>query len=134
MFNRSKLWAAALLAAVFGAGIMAGWAIQARADERGSRGFRRGPDAMVNYLTGELDLTAAQQDSVRAVLARHKPAMQALWEKVHPQMDSLRQVMRAEITAQLNPTQQARYQQLLADHQHRRDSTKATDSTNRGAN
>jgi Spy/CpxP family protein refolding chaperone len=135
MFNRSKFWAAALLAAAFGAGAMAGWAIQASADP-GGRDRRRGTDAMVNYLAGELDLTAAQRDSVRAVFDRHRPAMKALWETVHPQMDSLRSAMRAAIAAQLTPSQQRRYQGLIADQErrHRHDSTKATDTTTRGVN
>jgi len=135
MFNRSKLWAAALLVAVFGAGAMAGWAIQASADDRG-RNRRRGTDAMVNYLAGELDLTAAQRDSVRAVFDRHRPAMKALWETVHPRMDSLRAAMRVAIAGQLTPAQQRTYQKLIADQEarHRHDSTKATDTTTRGAN
>ncbi len=135
MFNRSKLWATALLAAVFGAGAMAGWAIQAQADDRGARDRRRGTDAMVSYLAGELDLTAAQRDSVRAVFDRHRPAMKALWETVHPQMDSLRRAMRVEIAARLTPPQQRRYQALIAaqEERHRHDSTQATDTT-RGAN
>lgn len=128
MFNRSKTWAVVLLAATFGAGIAAGWAMQAWADDRGGTRGRRGPDAMVAYLAGELDLTAAQRDSVRAVFARHRPAMRALWESVHPQMDSLRRNMRDEIASHLTSTQQARYRELVASwgQRHRTDSSNAT--------
>lgn len=124
MFNRSKFWAVALLAAVFGTGVLSGWAMQAWADPGDRRGSRRGPDAMVEYLAGELGLTTPQRDSVRAVLERHRPAMRALWERVHPQLDSLRQAMRTEISAQLTPAQQARYRELIAaqEHRHRTDS------------
>src|SRR5437773_11554686 len=76
MFNRSKAWAAVLLAAVFVAGGAAGWGIAAWRDPRGHRG---GPDAMVNYLDDPLRLSAAQKDSVRAVLARHPAEKEALW-------------------------------------------------------
>lgn len=125
MFNRSRTWALALLAATFGAGIVAGWAMQAWADDRGRARGPRGPDAMVAYLAGELDLTAAQRDSVRAVFARHRPAMRALWESMHPRMDSLRQAMRADVAAQLTPAQQARYHELIAawEQRHRPDSS-----------
>jgi len=125
MFNRSKTWAVVLLAATFGAGIAAGWAMQTWADDRGGSRGRRGPDAMVAYLAGELDLSAVQRDSVRAVFARHRPAMRALWESVHPQMDSLRRAMRDEVAAQLTAAQQARYRELVAGwgQRHRPDSS-----------
>ncbi len=128
MFNRSKLWAVALLAAVFGTGVLSGWAIQAWAEPGRQRERGRGTEAMVTYLTGELDLTAAQQDSVRAVLVRHRPAMRALWESVRPHMDSLRQALRDGISAQLTPPQAARYRELIAaqEHRHRTDSANTT--------
>jgi Spy/CpxP family protein refolding chaperone len=128
MFDRSKTWAAVLLAATFVAGAAAGWAMQAWGDDGGRSRGRRGPEGMVAYLAGELDLTAAQRDSVRAVFARHRPAMRALWESVHPRMDSLRQAMRAEIAAQLAPAQQERYRELIAgwEQRHRPDTSNAS--------
>ncbi|HXV89991.1 MAG TPA: periplasmic heavy metal sensor [Gemmatimonadales bacterium] len=129
MFNRSRTWAVVLLAATFGAGIAAGWAMQAWADDRGGTRGRRGPDAMVAYLAGELDLTAAQRDSVRAVFARHRPEMRALWESVHPQMDSLRRKMRDEIASHLTSTQQARYRDLVAGWGQRHRSDSSTETT-----
>ena len=122
MFNRSKAWALGLLAAVFAAGIAAGWGLQAWAESREGRrpgGGRRGPDAMVAYLARELDLTPPQRDSVRAVFARHRSEMEAIWREVHPRLDSLRAVMNREISAQLAPDQQARYQRLIAELEHR---------------
>ncbi len=123
MFNRSKAWALGLLAAVFAAGIGAGWGLQAWAESHeGARpggGGRRGPDAMVAYLARELDLTPPQRDSVRAVFSRHRSEMEAIWREVHPRLDSLRAVMNREISAQLAPDQQARYQRLIAELEHR---------------
>jgi Spy/CpxP family protein refolding chaperone len=126
MLNRSKLAALALLAAVFVAGGAAGWGAHESTEHRGG-GRGRGPDAMVNHLGRELDLTPAQRDSVRAIFARHHPEIEALWAQVRPRFDSIKARVRAEISAQLTPDQQTRYQRLLEDAEHRRrgDSTKA---------
>ena len=130
MLNRSKLAAVGLLAAVFLAGGLAGWGGHeaAERDDRGPGGHR-GPDALVAYLTRELKLSAAQRDSVRAIIARHRPESDSLWARVRPRFDSIKARMRAEIDAQLTPEQRTRHQQLIdrAEH-HRRereDSTKA---------
>jgi len=117
MFNRSKAWAAVLLAAVFVAGGAAGWGIAAWRDPRGHRG---GPDAMVNYLDDHLRLSAAQKDSVRAILARHRSEMEALWREVHPRFDSIRTVIHSEISGQLTPAQREGYVRLLAEQEHQR--------------
>jgi Spy/CpxP family protein refolding chaperone len=121
VFNRSKAWALALLVAVFVAGGAVAWGLEDwMGDGRGGR--RRGTDAMVNFLDERLDLTAAQRDSVRAVFVRHRAAMDSIWSEVHPRVDSVRALMRAEISAQLDSGQRERYTQLVArhGHQHRR--------------
>ena len=131
MLNRSKLAALALLAAVFVAGGAVGWGARESTDHRGrgrgARGGGRGPDAMVNHLSRELDLTPAQRDSVRAIFARHHPEIEALWAEVRPRFDSIKARVRAEISGQLTGDQQTRYQRLLEEAEHRRkgDSTKA---------
>lgn len=117
MLNRSKAQAVALLLAVFLAGGAAGWgAATWRADPRP----RRGPQAMVEFLDGRLHLTAAQRDSVLAVITRHHAEVEAIWREVHPRYDSLRAQMRREISAQLTPAQQELYARLIAEleHQH----------------
>jgi Spy/CpxP family protein refolding chaperone len=128
MLNRPKLAAVGLLAAVFAAGGLAGWGGHVAAERDDHRPRRRGPDAMVEYLSRELDLTAAQRDSVRAIFARHRPATDALWAQVRPRFDSIKTRMRAEIDAQLTPEQRARHQQLIDKAEHHRrgrgDSTK----------
>jgi Spy/CpxP family protein refolding chaperone len=121
MFSRSKAWALGLLAAVFVAGVALGGAAQAWAGRHDGPGGRAGGTAaVVKELTRELSLTAVQQDSVRAVFDRHRSEMEAVWKRVHPQFDSLRQLMRTEISAQLTPTQQDKYRALLAEHDRRR--------------
>ena len=132
MLNRSKLAAVGLLAAVFVAGGLAGWGGReaAERDDRGpGGGGRRGPDALVAYLSRELDLNGAQRDSVRAIIARHRPETDSLWARVRPRFDSIKARMRTEIDAQLTPEQRAKHQQLIEQAEHHRrereDSTKA---------
>jgi len=124
MLNKPKLAAVALLAAVFAAGGLAGWGGHEAADRNDDRPRRRGPDALVNYLTRELELSDAQRDSVRAIFARHRPETDSLWAQVRPRFDSIKTRMRAEIDAQLTAEQRARHQQLIdkAEH-HRRERT-----------
>ncbi len=127
MLNRSKLAALALLAAVFIAGGAAGWGVREGGKCEGRS--RRGPDAMVDRLGRELSLTPAQRDSIRAIFERHHPEFEALWAGVRPRFDSLKTIVRTDVAAQLTSDQQARYQRLLEDAEHRRrgDSTTKAD-------
>jgi len=127
MFSRSRAWAAALLVAVFLAGGLTGWAVSRSADMPPPRGS--GPDALTAYLARRLDLDAAQQDAVRAVLTRHHAEMQSIMSSVRPRLDSLRSTVRAEITAQLTPPQRERYTRLLKELEHQRGEWAHRDST-----
>jgi len=121
MLNRSKLAAVALLAAVFLAGGLAGWGGHEAAERDEGRGpRRRGPDAMVDYLSRELKLSDAQRDSVRAIFARHRPETDSLWARVRPRFDSIKTKMQAEIDAVLTPEQRAKHQQLIERAEHQR--------------
>lgn len=122
----SKVSAIALLAVVFLAGGAGGWLLN-EANDSGGRPRRRGPDAMVAYLTKELTLTPTQADSVRAIFARHRPEIEALSAQVRPKFDSIKTVVRGEIDAQLTSDQRARHARLIEEAEHRRrgDSTKA---------
>lgn len=108
-----RAWALALLVAVFVLGGAAGWAARGW-NGRPCEPRLRDTGAMVQFLTKELDLTAVQQDSVRGIFRRHRAEMQALWQAMHPRVDSLRAVMQAEIDAQLTPDQQRRHRELVA--------------------
>jgi hypothetical protein len=114
--NQPKSWAAALLVAVFLAGAAAGWGLRGTTARRGPRDTQ----AIVARLAKELDLTATQQDSVRAILGRHRAEMAAIWKQVHPRVDSLRAVLQAEISAQLTPAQQGRYRDVVARFEQQR--------------
>jgi hypothetical protein len=127
MLGRSRAWAVALLAAVFLAGGAAGWALGKRSAAAPRAGG--GPDAIASFLGRRLDLTPVQQESVRAVFARHHAEMQAIWGEVRPRLDSLRMAVRTEVNAQLTPEQRTRYARLLADLEHQHDERGRRDTT-----
>lgn len=127
MFSRSRVWAVALLVAVFLAGGVTGWSVSRSGNAPPPRGS--GPEALTTYLARRLDLDAAQQDAVRAVLTRHHAEMDAIMSTVRPRLDSLRTTVRAEITAQLTPPQRERYARLLAELEHQRGERGRRDTT-----
>jgi len=121
MFNRSKAWALGLLVATFLVGVLAGAGTQRVLEGRDqSRRAGRSRPGYVEHLTAELKLTPTQQDSVRAILERTRPAMEGLWQSVRPSYDSLRAAMQQEIAAVLEPAQRERYQELIRDWDRRR--------------
>jgi heavy-metal resistance protein len=107
--NRGKAFLMLLLAALFGAAVSA---IVLRAGGPGHRPGFRGPEGYVRLLDRELDLTPAQEDSVRAILGRFSPGMDSLWRSMRPRIDSLRSQVRSAVRAQLTPGQQERYTRL----------------------
>jgi hypothetical protein len=123
MLNRSKTWAIALLVATFVVGVVVGagsrgvWARYAHAAGLDKSRI----DHMKADLDRDLGLTAAQRDSVHAVLDRHWSDMKAAWEAVRPRFDSMRAQMDSDLTRQLTPEQQARYRDLMARHRHHRE-------------
>ena len=114
---RTGTWKAAtllLLAAVAGGAI--GSAVTARVSGHRSGGGpgHHGRDWYVDLLHRELELTAAQRDSVRLVLSRHRSAMDSMWAELRPRMDARRDAIRADIATLLTPEQRARYTELTA--------------------
>jgi hypothetical protein len=57
-------------------------------------------------------LTPAQEDSVQAIFARHRPQMEGLWREMRPRFDSVRTAISGEISAQLTPAQRTKFQEL----------------------
>lgn len=116
---RSRMSAAGLLLAAAAVGGIVGAVATSYTGHRGGSGSNRGGhEGYLERMTGELGLSAPQQDSVRAILQRSEPAMDSLWRDIRPRFDSLRQVARNAILAQLDAEQQLKYQAMLA----RRDS------------
>lgn len=107
----SRLGAGLLLVAVFVAGAIAGGAFEA-AHLLGPRRPPRGPDGFVRHLADELSLSTPQQDSVRAILQRHKPQMDSAWAEMRPRVETLRETIRSEIAAQLDSAQRVKFDDL----------------------
>jgi hypothetical protein len=123
--TRSRTGAALMLIAAFVFGGLVGGAATTLADR--GRHAKRPRASYVERLTGELALTAAQQDSIQTLLARHQPAMDSLWETIRPQFQSERQAIRNAISALLTAEQQAKYAALQ-----RQDSVRRADRSRNG--
>jgi Spy/CpxP family protein refolding chaperone len=111
---RSRLAPIMLLVATFALGAFVGGAATSFADRRGhARAHDRPRPSFVERLTKELELTAGQRDSIQVVFDRHQPAMDSLWQRMRPEFESERQLIRNEVTALLTPEQQAKYAALI---------------------
>ena len=121
MLKQSPGWAIASLVAAFVAGGLVGWGVSTRVGHGRWHGGPGefgggppfGPRGVHSFLKRELDLTPAQEDSVRAVFERHRPQMEALWRVTRPRFDSLRAAVDSEIAAQLTPAQRTRWQEMM---------------------
>lgn len=123
MKNRWR--AVGLLAAVFLVGVLTGAgaiAVARSADADDGRERGRG-GGYVQRLTDELDLTTAQQDSVRAILDRYEPAFDSLWHETRPRFETLRAGIRSEVRTHLTNDQRTEYDALVERHR-RRDSAR----------
>lgn len=117
--SRPQALALAFLATTFVVGGAVGWGL--RDWTAAKRQLREPhPRAMVAYLTKQLGLSAAQQDSVHAVLGSHRVEMDSIWRATRPPVDSLRLVMQAEIEELLTIPQQRRFRELMAQHERQR--------------
>lgn len=105
-----------LLLATFAGGALAGGAAIAVAD-RGDRPdhkrHRHDSDDHLEYMTRRLDLTAAQRDSVQAILGRYKPKMDSIWRQLGPRFETIKDSISNDIRRQLTPDQQAKYTEML---------------------
>ena len=99
-----------LLVATFVLGAFVGGAATTLADRSSHRHQR---PSFVERLSADLALSDTQRDSIQAVLDRHQPAMDSLWQKMRPQFEAERQTIRSEITALLTPEQQTKYAALI---------------------
>ena len=111
--SRLRLAPLGLLVATFVLGGLVGGAATTLADRSTHRKHERPRASVVERLARDLELTNPQRDSIQAVLDRHQPAMDSLWQKMRPQFESERQLIRNEITALLTPEQQAKYTALI---------------------
>jgi hypothetical protein len=139
MLNKSKLWAAVLLVAVFAAGAAVGAAVFAersdqveargrRGDSTGERRERPRERSYVGWLEAELVLSPAQRDTVGRILDGYQGAMSEIWSEVRPRMDSIRTLIRGQILQVLDSAQQDKYRVLTA----RSDSSRRQERTREG--
>ena len=109
---RSQRGAAVLLVAAFVVGVLCGAGGVLVAERNGGipldRRGGRGPGGYLGHLTRELSLTPVQRDSVRAVLDRHRPAMDSLRREVAPRFETLQETIRSDIRMQLTTEQQGK--------------------------
>jgi Spy/CpxP family protein refolding chaperone len=115
MLKQSAGWAVTTLVAAFVAGGLVAWGLTTHYGggwRRGHGGMGPGARGIQSFLGRELDLTAAQRDSVRAILERSRPKLEAIWRDVRPRVDSVRSTIDSEIAAQLTPTQRTRFEEI----------------------
>lgn len=108
----SRRGAVLLLVGTFVVGALLGGVVTTLADRPAHKRQRPPRPSYVERLAADLSLSAAQRESVQAVLDRHQPAMDSLWMRVRPLFQSERQAVRNEISLHLNPEQQARYTEM----------------------
>jgi hypothetical protein len=117
--NRSQALALAFLTTTFMVGGAVGWGLKSWVVAT-RQPSQRNLQAMVAYLTRQVGLSASQQNSVHAVLVRHRVEMDSIWRVTRPPVDSLRQVMQVEIEELLTTPQRRRFRELMARHDHQR--------------
>lgn len=111
--TRSTRSAVLLLLAAFVLGAaagVAGTALFGPADTW--RPHRPDPERYQRRLTHDLSLSREQQDSVRAILGLHKAAVDSAWTEAETRIETLRAEIRSEISRQLTPDQQRKYEAM----------------------
>ncbi len=94
------------------------------------RGRGHDGERYVSLLERELSLSGVQRDSVRAIVARHRAAIDSLWASLGPRMDSVRKAVRVDVMLQLTPEQQPRYRELIVRLDRDRHTRSHRDTTN----
>lgn len=129
MLPTSKIQAIGLLAAVAALGFAAGAFTRTGAAATVAANDWRERCSYSGMLHDRLGLSDTQRDSIRTLMRAQRPAMRALMAPMAPRMDSMRNVMRAEIRAVLTPDQQTRWDSLLT---HEREDRQRDDSGRAG--
>jgi Spy/CpxP family protein refolding chaperone len=87
---------------------------QRHSHDRPGSHSHHGSDWYIELLEDELELTEVQEDSLRAVLSRHRQKIDAMYAELGPRMDAMRDTIRADVRRLLTPGQQQRYQAVTA--------------------
>ena len=83
------------------------------------------PEHIVARLTERLELDAAQQTAVRAIVQSYDARLQEAREQSRAVLDALFAGMRGEIAVHLTPEQQAEHAKLIAELEQRRQENRA---------
>jgi hypothetical protein len=130
--TKSRLAATGLLALAFALGGLAGGAATMLADrETHDRPDPYSHESYAERLARELGLDAGQQRAVVAVMERHQPVMDSIWNTVREQFTAERRAMRADIRAILTPDQVERYNQMVARYDSLRQARSKRQDVNR---
>jgi hypothetical protein len=130
MNGKSRVWALALLVAVFLVGGAAGAAVdrmlvgerRVSSSQRGrSGGDRDRRRSYLDWLAAQLELTEEQKTEVQAILERSREQVEELWREMRPRYEELQEQARAEIRALLSEEQAAAYDALLERQRQRRE-------------
>ena len=119
MSQTSRTKALTLLLVVLVTGGVMGWVAHQLATPS-RQPAARDVNSLVTRYTRELDLDAAQQDSVRAILIRRQHDTRLIWQDVHPRYDAVRNRAQSDIKAQLRPDQRERFEQLISEEDQER--------------
>lgn len=106
--------AVSLLALAAVAGGVVGSVITLGINKGSHENHGHGSSWYIDLLDHELKLSAAQTDSVRAILDRRQGSMDSILAEMRPRIDAARGVIRNEISGQLTPEQQKLYVDLTA--------------------
>jgi hypothetical protein len=64
-------------------------------------------------IRANLDLSTAQETKIQQIIHSSQERLRPLWEQINPQLQDELKRVRQQISAQLNPAQQARFNHLL---------------------
>lgn len=125
--TKTRLWALLVVGLVFSAGVAVGtgldWgtaqaapdreapAEEGEEEERESRG----------WILDELDLTPEQREEVDALVDHFREELKQMRRSYRKDYDDLVQEVRGAVMAVLDEDQQARYEELLAEHDRKRE-------------
>jgi Spy/CpxP family protein refolding chaperone len=109
--SRARALSAALLLAVFTAGLLAGAAMDRAFANRDHRG-RRGLEAEVFE---RLDLDAGQKAEIEKILERRRAEAAAVWNEVKPRLNQVVAGTREDLSRVLTREQLAEYDRLMAE-------------------
>jgi Spy/CpxP family protein refolding chaperone len=107
--------ASLLLALVFTAGVASG-VLYERRDERPHHAVPADAHDLLHGLTRELDLTAAQQQTINEIVARHQREVDSNWQSMRPRVHAALDAAVQEILSVLTPEQATKFRKLAPRH------------------